>query len=468
MTTYIVYVDLNVPHRNVGVNAAEMARASGSVDMVYTQLQLEDSQPGLTRMINNIESSIPNGISSVLIIGDFTSAQSFALDDLLANKPGWTVMSTTSSSPLVKYLTKGFSVHYNDIHTIATLILMTESLYSQVLVVVDSRVGVDLYYAYLNSITTQTVKLHVMTDDSTPLSAIAPYMNSPQTYVLSTLLGPKFDELMSTVNHDRVVAMNPWRVDENVGPHLNIVASAPYPEKFGLAGLDAMTSDVLDFAGRVRKIRGGWTMDRLTMIALWNQFVTDMKTPLAFYRNFTVDPELNASRLFGANFVSNQDIIQNVDVAAFNEHNAEPFSQSVISAYIRHPSRTQLDYWYSIKIVPTVLENVVNRQTGRTLYQRFINSITSIDNDRILLPNPKAWSIEVDMNGDVVRGVNPLKAEDEDIFNVVPQTINRYIYTCTGFTPRATQIPDSRFTDESVLNIADNYTPPDFYHSLIN
>lgn len=465
MATYIVYVDLQVPFRNVNQNAAQMARESGSVDMVYTELNLDDGQVGLTRMIDAIELASPDG--SVLIIGDFSSGQSFILDELLANKNGWTVMSTTSSSPLLKDLTKGFSVHYSDIHTVASLILMTESLYPQVLIVVDGRIGVDLYYTYLNSITTQTVKLHVMTDDSAPLSDIAAYMNSPQTYIFSTLLGSKFDELMATVNHNRVVTMNTWRIDTDVGPHLNVVAAAPFPEKFGLAGIEAMTSDVLDFAGRVKKIRGNWRMDRLVVIGLWNQFVTDMKTPLAFFRNFTVAPELNASRLFGANFVSNQPLIQNVDVAAFNERNAEPFSQSVITSYIRHPSRTELDYWYSIKITPTVLENVVDRKTGEVLYQRFESSITFIDNGRILLPNPKSWSIEVDMDGDVVTGINALKSEDEDIFNAVPPTINRHIYVCTGYTNPVTQSQDSRFTDESVLNLDANYTPPDFYHSVI-
>lgn len=434
MSTFVVYVDLAVPGRNVNVGAAQLASESGVVDLVYTELQLSDGEEGLSNMLNSIDAqleSLNGNYTSVLIIGDFTSEQSFVLDELLDGKSGYTFISMTSSSPLMSNLNNGFGVHSSDLHTISSMILLTEPFYSQVLIMVDGRYGVDMYNLYKNSISSQNVRLFVV-GEATNMQDISEYMNDPQTYVISTLLGPSFDQMMDLVEHERVLSYNSWVIDESKSQHLNVRPAAPFPEKSGISDLEGMTTDLLEFAGRVKKIEG-WTFNRIIMIGLWNQFVTDTRTPLAFFRNVTVDPTLNTPRLFGANLVSNKELIKGVDIELFNENNVEPFSQSVASIRVRHPSRTQLEYWNNIKITLLSIENI--HMNGQLAIQRFNNSITKVpssDPQKILYPNPSYWDLEASSENGRVTSATSIRVYGDDIFCYIPTIIDRHLYTCSG------------------------------------
>lgn len=481
MNTHIVYVDTQSDSYSSSDKHRSMIMSHGVVENVYSKLRVEDGEEEIAEMLNTINvwlkshrrrsTSDDTIMDNVLIIGTLTSNHCIKLDKLLTKYKGWSFISTMATSTRMKSLHNGFSVNYNDIHTISSLILLTESMYPQVLILADDMFGVDLYHAYNNSISTQTVKLQVMNERSPSLSKIEPYINSPKTIIISTLLGSKFDEVLDIMTHSRLISLNPWRMDGESKRHLVLIPSTPFPEKFGHCGRSGMAHDVMEFVTRIKKIEGHYNLGKSGFVELWNQFATDMKSSLSFFRNCTIDPIINIPRIYGARLVSNKRIIEGVEEELFNSDNCESFSQSIVSIYVKRPSRTQIEYWNSIEITPTELIIVRDEETDDVLYQRFHDSITDIGDDKLLMPKVSSWTLEIELGEEGVRSVSHVS--EVDIFTLQPLTHTQYVHipiidrhSIDAILASDDGLDDDVFDD----NLDDDYVVEpnlDFYHSII-
>lgn len=424
MNTSVVYVDTQSESHETSEDQMKLLSSYGVLKLIYRDLRVEDDDGKLKEMIRKIQDGIGlEGMKgNVLIIGTLTSKHCTQLDQLLDGRPNWTFISTIATSTRMKSLRSGFSVHYNDIHLVSTMILLTESMYPQILVVTDDMFGIDLYHAYSNSMTSQTVKLQVMTDRSPSLDKIESYINSPKTVVVSAMLGSRYGELLDIIDHERMISLNPWRVDAASKRHLIVRPSTPFPEKFGEQGVSL--KDMMEFCTRIRKIDREYNLGRSEFVQLWNQFTTDMKSSLTFFRNCEIDVTLNIPRIFGIRLVSNKRLIDDVDVELFNSRNCETFNQSVVAVYIRQPSKTPAEYWNNIEVIPTKLISIRDEETKELLYQRFSDSITDIGNDNLMIPHCAALSIRLDLSREV-KSASLLK--DIDIFTLQPKTETEYV-----------------------------------------
>lgn len=471
MNTSIIYIDTQSSSYVTSEEHIRLLSSYGILKMIYKDLKVDDGEESLVKMIDKIQNVIGlEGMKgNVLIVGTLTSRHCMRLDKLLNERPNWTFISTIASSTRMNNLLNGFSIHYNDIHVVSSLILLTESLYPQVLIITDDMFGMDLYQAYSNSLTSQIVKLQVMNERTPSLDKIESYINSPNTIIVSAMLGSRYDELLDIVDHDRLISLNPWRIDENRGKHLVVRPSTPYPEKFGYDGLDGMLVDVMEFCTRIKKIEGRYDLDKSKFVQLWNQFATDMKSSLSFFRNCTIDPTLNIPRIFGVKLISNKRLMD-IDSDEFNKRNCETFRQSIMGIYIRHESRTPIEYWNSIHVIPTKLITIKDEDTDDILFQRFSDSITLIDDDKILVPHCGSLPVKLDVSQGEVKGISTY--QELDIFSIEPSTETQYIIqqsiednTLDSLLSR--ELDDIEFDedlDDHEYTIEPNL---DFYHSII-
>lgn len=462
MSLYIVYVHSDRSNTEVDQHVSATYRLDPQASMQH-----------IDEMIGEIDQKL-NGLEHVLIVGMLTTSHCDKLDRLLKNRPTWSFLSLIASSTRMKNLRSGFSVCPNDIHVISSLILLTQNLYRHVLILADDTHGVDLYNSYRSSMTSQNVQLHVLNDRAPSLDKISVFLNSPDTYVINTLTGSRRAEVLEAVTHDRVICTNMFiETSPDIRRHLRLIPSSPFPERFGLCGLDAMISDMNIFLSRLNKIRESWTPSRDSLIGLWNQFVLDMKSSLYFFRNCVVSESLNVPMAFGAHLVSNKNLIDNIDYNLFNERNCEAFNQTIISIYVRNKSRTQIDYWNNLIISPTIFENIYNRDTEELSYQRFKSSITKIADDTVIIPRLSSWPVVVELSEGDVDSVTLFdrdhRAFSDNIFEMVPSI--EQIYQESNESEDDIDIfSDADFDSNDMIELLeDDYEKPNmnFYHSVI-
>lgn len=335
-------------------------------------------------------------------------------------------------------------------------------MYPQILVVADDMHGIDFFNAYRSSMTHQKVRLCRIGDQS--LDSMTSHINSSDVVVISSLNSENFKELSDIIQHSRLISINAFS-DNTCGRYLSVKPSAPFPEKFGHSGIDGMKYDLSTFIGRLKKIDGPFKIDRHIMISLWNQFTTDMKSSLAFFRNCTVSPKLNTTPLYGSHIVSNKKIIDGVDIELFDEFNCESFNRSILSVYVRNQPRTQLEYWKNIEISPSRFISVYNDQTDELIYQRFDGSITKIHGDSILFPHTESWPIVVQLDGSEVESASLMNG-DIDLFEIIPPHERESVEIFEVIQDLDDLIDD---ISDDFIRLQDDDEEPnlDFYHSII-
>lgn len=462
MTLYIVYV-----HSDESIGEVERyVSATYRLDHQATMQHIYD-------MVREIEGKM-TGFEYVLITGMLTTSHCDKIDRVLKNRRKWSFLSLIGSSTRLKNLRSGFSICPNDIHIVSSLTLLTQNLYKQVLVLADDTHGVDLYNSYRDSTTSQIVQLHVLNERAPSLETISLFLNSSDTFVINALSGSRRFEVFDMIEHDRVICTN---ILSDSSPelrrHLRLVPSSPFPERFGLHGIDAMRADLTTFLNRLSKIRERWTPSRESLICLWNQFVRDMKSSLYFFRNCVVSESLNVPIMFGYHIVSNKNLVDNVDIKLFDERNCETFNQNIISIYVRSTSRTQVDYWNNLIISPTVFENMYDRDTEELIYQRFNTGITKIADDSVIIPRSTSWPIVVELSDGDVKSITLFDDEhrpfSENIFEMTPRIVQLY-QEVEEYEEEDDIFSDTDFDETLMVELLDDeYERPNmnFYHSVI-